>query len=335
MAAATLVYGWYGHGNCGDESYKLTFPKIFPSQELVFSDTIPSPFNYDTLIMGGGDIVYSNVIQKIKNLKCKKYLISVSLTSCDCIEELKVFDFIAVRDQKSLDKLNANNIKAKLIPDLAFALTPNKKNGKLLLKNIFQSANCELYSKSIIVVINAHLCVKESLLAREEITFQSFIYDLAHVIDNTPASFIFVPFGTDQPHDDRIANSWMASKCKFWKKNVVIYEKYSPQMILDLFSAADMSICTRLHAGIFSIVGNTPFIDITHHDKTKDFMTTLGLDSWTSNYWNFDKNKIKDLISIHLSKNKHNLLDIDRQFKKELIDFIAQLKSHTPVETQT
>ena len=35
-----FVYGWYNHGNLGDESYKLSFKETWPEHDFVFNDDI-------------------------------------------------------------------------------------------------------------------------------------------------------------------------------------------------------------------------------------------------------------------------------------------------------
>ena len=54
------------------------------------------------------------------------------------------------------------------------------------------------------------------------------------------------------PWDDRVSNGMVASFCKFWKKNVVLYDELEVQDALDIISAADVVISSRLHSTIFS-----------------------------------------------------------------------------------
>ena len=50
------VVGWYGHGNIGDESYRLSFPKVFPQYDFVFTEKVQEPF-MPAYVLGGGDII--------------------------------------------------------------------------------------------------------------------------------------------------------------------------------------------------------------------------------------------------------------------------------------
>jgi polysaccharide pyruvyl transferase WcaK-like protein len=168
------------------------------------------------------------------------------------------------------------------------------------IKPYFQ--NRDLYQKKVVCVYNAHLSVVQGQLARDQLNFLKVTNDLADIIDRTAASFVFIPFGNDDPWNDRITNSWLASKCKFWKKNFVIYDKISFQQALDIIASADAVISTRLHASIFSCVAKVPFIDITHHDKNLGFLQTVGLEDWSIPYWRFNYEKCLTLLNEFLTK---------------------------------
>ncbi len=236
------VIGFYGHSNVGDESYKLAFPKLFPNYNFHFSDKITNPDW--TTILGGGNVCSDHFLTQA-NLAKKKYAISVGGID----SRLENFDGVYVRDEQKIP----NSI---LIPDLAFCLEPERERGIELLKNLFNGR--DLYEKKIGVIINSYLCVGDSNLARDEALFQYFSYNLARIMDNTNASFIFIPFGTNH-FDDRIPNSWISGKCKWWKKNLVIFEQFCPQTTLNIVSACDAVISMRLHSSIFSTISNVPF----------------------------------------------------------------------------
>lgn len=317
------VLGWYGHKNCGDESYKLSFPKIFPKYKLNFTDNI-NKLTGKTLFVGGGDIVYDNMISKIATLKCEKHLFSVSLTSCDCLPKLKdVFSSISVRDRKSFEKLKSIGISATYLPDAAFALVPNKVRGSRILSQLFAEAGAEQYKKKVIVTFNAYLGPREAQLAREEIAFLKVAHDISGIADTTPASFVFLPFSTSSGCDDRVTNAFTAALCKFWKKNLVVYKDLPPQDILDIHSAADAVISTRLHGSIFSTIAGTPFVDLTHHNKNGDYLKSNGLNDWSVNYWSLDKEIVYQLLHSHLSNTEAHsrLLKIAAEHRKALSSF--------------
>lgn len=283
------VLGFYGHHNCGDESYKLSFPLLFPDAKFNFSDTN----NEDACILGGGNVISPYFLEQL-NIAKKKIILSVSFVDTDPVESLRNIDQICVRDYHSLRILEKAGIKASYFPDFAFALTPNPDNGKQLISKLYDGR--DLYDKVVVIVINGHLAMDENWLARDHFNFEKVIYDLTRTIDNTKASFLFVPFSILSPADDRVTNGWLSSRCKFWQKNVVVYNELPPQQILDIISASNAVISTRLHASIFACVAGIPFLDITHHDKNLHFLETIYRQDWSIPYWRFDHQKFATLL---------------------------------------
>lgn len=322
------VLGWYGHKNCGDESYKLSFPKIFPNYKLTFVEDI-NKLTGKPLIVGGGDIVYDKMVSKLQKLQCPKHLFSVSLTSCDCIEKLKTtFNTITVRDASSLERLKQAGTAAQYAPDAAFALSPNKNQGRKLISELFAEEGHELYKQVVIVTFNAYLGPSENKYARDYVTFTKVVQDLANIADNTSASFIFLPFSTSAGCDDRVTGGYISSLCKYWKKNLVIYKPLTAQNILDIHSAADAVISTRLHGSIFSTIAGTPFVDLTHHNKNGDYLKTNGLIDWSVDYWSMSRTQVKTLIQSHLTgiTARSRLMKIASANKKLLEDFTNKWK---------
>lgn len=297
------VLGWYGHGNVGDESYKICFPLLFPDQEINFVEKCNDKKNI--VILGGGNVCSSQFLNQVELYENKKYAVSIGLTADDPVHRMSAFDKIWVRDRQSYELLKSKNIKSTIIPDVAFLMRPGKKD---LLKEIFKGR--DLYEKKVAVILNAYLCVGDNKLARDEATFNKLVFDLARTFDGTNASFVFLPFGQSQPHDDRIPNAWLAGKCKYWKKNAVVFDEVSPQTTLDIMSECDAVISMRLHSSIFSVVCGVPFIDITHHSKNSYFLKSIYKEDWSVSYWDFDRIRFSNLLQGLLAKQDHGLSKI-------------------------
>lgn len=268
--------GWYGHKNIGDESYKLAFPEVFPNYNFVFSDkAIPDQQSY---ILGGGDVVSEDFLKTIKNYK-NKHIISATISKKTNLSD---FENVFVRDNWSLS--NCLNKRAILMPDIAFGLTPNINDGQKMITELFKSVGHDHYRKVFIVVINSYLMSDYVGNNRDFLAFQNFSNHFGKFMDNTDASFLFLPFGRGMPHDDRISNAWVSSKCKWWKKNVVVYDVLSVQETLNIISASDLVISSRLHSTIFSCLCSVPFIDITHGHKNRIFLETANLSHYSLPY---------------------------------------------------
>lgn len=305
------ILGWYGHDNAGDQAYKTTIPKFLKEYQCTFTDTIKE--DADIFVLGGGNVVSTEFLYKLRN-KTEKYLLSVSVTENTDFKALKSFKRIFVRDLRSQQILLSKDILCTLLPDLAFLSQPDPENGKTFIKNAFQ--NKDLYENLVTIVLNSHLIQpSDNLLARDFINFHSVINQLVSVIDSTNASFLFLPFGSKEPYDDRVTNSWLASRCKFWQKNAVVHEQVPPQTLIDVIACSNAMISTRLHASIFSCIGGTPFVDLTHHTKNEGFVESINRKHWSISYWQFDAKKCSSLINGFLKDKSHGeeLISITRQ----------------------
>jgi polysaccharide pyruvyl transferase WcaK-like protein len=298
------ILGWYGHGNVGDESYKMSFPKLLPGYRLTFTDSIGEEHKKTSaaFVLGGGAVVEKPFLKQLNNID-NKFIMSVTANKDVPVDALRTFKQILVRDVRSQDALAKLGIPTTLMPDAAFLLSGNRESGFDYLRTLFRQEKHDLYHKVVVCVYNAHLGVVDDdrYLARDQMTFFKTANDLSDIVDSTPASFVFVPFGQRDPWDDRITNAWLASRCKFWKKNVVIYDRISFQQVLDIIACSDAVVSSRLHASIFSCVTGTPFVDITHHDKNLGFLQTVGLEDWSIPYWRFDYAKCKSLLNEFLT----------------------------------
>lgn len=304
-----LTLGFYDKFNFGDETYKETFKYLFPVHEFTFVNQLNQNLidSHDIVLLGGGNVLRNQYIQELRKVKNKKiYAYSVGMED-NCTEDLSIFSHIYARDPYTVNKLQNKKIPTTFIPDAAFCLSGNPENGKLIVEKTFKEEGLDLYSKTIVIIINSYMAgLSNDSLARDAFNFIKFSYDVAKTIDETPASFIFVPFGIKQPHDDRTTNAWVASKCKFWKKNYVMFNQLNYNQVLDIIAYSNLVISSRLHSTIFSYITGTPFIDITHHSKNEVFVKMIEKSENSISYWNFDntilKNKIKELLV--LPKNK-------------------------------
>ena len=329
-----LVIGWYGHQNLGDESYKLTFPKIFGDRfELQFSDSASLDNNHAAIFLGGGDIFAPDFVSKVSAIDRPRYAASITMPSNPNIDDLKQFKWIAVRDHKSFSTLLKSGYPTEMsfyCPDFAFMLEGNPYRGKELLTELFKAEDRDLYEKKVIVAINSHLIAKPGDETRKHVVFENFAFHLSSICDSTNASFIFMPFSTHMPWDDRTASGMVASRCKFWKKNMVLYNRLCVQDSLDIISAVDATISTRLHSSIFSCASGTPFIDITHNHKNSTLLEDTNLQELSISYWKLNPenlhNKLIKVIEERSSMNE-TLKQVVKQQRALITGFSEHVRS--------
>lgn len=287
------ILGWYNHGNVGDEAYKLAFPKVFPNCNFSFDS--PQAKN---LILGGGDILNATFLKKALQYPAERRVaMSVSANANTPVELASQLDQIYVRDARSVKYLTDKGVSCTYMPDVATCMKPNRDNGMSWLKGKYKEEGLELYERKVGIVLNAHLYHgKPDILARDFLNLMKVVWDLARLMDDTMASFVLFPMSTTLPYDDRVTNSMTNGRCKFWRKNLVVYDKLDVQQTLDLISTFDAVISTRLHTSIFSMIAGVPFIDVTHHDKNRGFLETVGLDDWSTSYWHFEYAAIQERL---------------------------------------
>jgi polysaccharide pyruvyl transferase WcaK-like protein len=311
-----LVLGWFGHHNCGDESYKDTFRVLFPNHDLTFTEKLTevSVANCDVIILGGGNVLRRGFIEQLAKVQNKKiYGFSLGIEEPPS-DSLSFFTHVYARDTATLAKLQELNVPCSFVPDAAMILEGDAENGKAWLKKKFAAEKCDLYSNIITVVVNSYMLNGDlNGLARDAFSFIKFSYDFARVIDETPASFVFIPFGTQLPFDDRTTNAWVASKCKFCKKNLVVFDRLNYLETLDVIAASNLTISSRLHSSIFSFASGTPFIDVTHHSKNQLFLKMIDKNENSVSFWRFDGEEMKQKINKLMYLPKHDECKIFRE----------------------
>ena len=329
MIRKALVLGWYGKGNAGDESYKLTLPWLLTGYELTFTDSL-SGFQhrgdeFDLLILGGGDIFSVELLAQVNEFKRQTGVecisLSVSLSEVG-LSHNDSLSRIYVRDEGTVERLSGSVVQ--YLPDAAFILEGNSVRGEELMSHHFAAERRDLYENRIAVVVNSHLIAKPGEPCRKHAAFQHFAQQLAHVADHTNASFFFIPFGTQMPWDDRCSEGYIASLCKFWKKNLVMFAKPTVQDTLDLLAASNVVISTRLHSSIFSCATATNFVDITHNHKNRQFLIDTGLSDCSMSYLGFDPDvlthRLSDLL-LDSSELVKRLIEIRKQKRRLLAKF--------------
>ncbi len=286
------IFGWYGKQNVGDESYKISFPLLFPQYDWSFAS---KPTGRGITVLGGGDIVSPDNLAALRRCEGRKYLMSVTISADHKKADYDGIDGIWVRDAASLARVQSAGVHAEIVPDFAFALKPNVGNGMRLIRSKFRDEGCERYERIVTVVLNGHLSRNNT--AFQAASIEKLAYDVARIADNTSASFLFLSFGTSAPNDDRVINAWSAQKAKWFQKNLVVHERVGVQDALDIIAASDAVMSMRLHSSIFAAVAGVPFIDITHNHKNPELLRTLKLEKWGMPLDSFDSMRCRDLLN--------------------------------------
>jgi polysaccharide pyruvyl transferase WcaK-like protein len=159
-------------------------------------------------------------------------------------------------------------------------------------------------------------------LARDVNDFNKLVHHLADLVDNIQTSAVFIPFSTKPPFDDISSLGWLQNRCrKNTRKNLLIRDDpLSVQDTLDIMSAGDASISSRLHSSIFNVLSGVGFSDILHHDKNLGFLRSIDRESWGNWLWFFEPKKTEVLITDFLRTGGpgSELQALTRKFKEQL-----------------
>jgi polysaccharide pyruvyl transferase WcaK-like protein len=104
-------------------------------------------------------------------------------------------------------------------------------------------------------------------------------------------------------------------------KNLLIRDDPIPvQDTLDMMSAGDASISSRLHSSIFNTLSGVAFADLLHHDKNLGFLRSINKEPWGNWIWFYDAKKtekhITDILRVGGAGSELNQTTL--QFKEQL-----------------
>lgn len=327
-----LCVGYYGKDNIGDESYKVAFPALWPFHEWKFAETpTVSLVDWsDAIVLGGGNVLTPKFCRALEAYRSSKpiYAVSVGCLDADLDPyDLQMFEAVYVRDAWSWERLRKVGRHSEIIPDVVFGLTPDRGNGLALLGRIRDEIHWKL-PINVGVTVNAHLTgfsvdgSPRYALARDAFRFQQFSLELASVLDGVAGNAVFLPYMTKKPYDDRAPNAWVASRMELYTKAHVVYGPLGVQDMLDLTSVLDLSITTRFHQAVFSAIAGVPFVDVSHHDKNKNFVESLGNLGRGVSYWDFQRNAFEGMIRDALEGySKEELMLSAASLKTRLLEF--------------
>lgn len=301
MSLSARIVG-YGGRNVGDRAYREVFARLLPCFDLAFSNHCKPEHNPDLLILGGGDVVLRPYTSTFSDEEVRRTLVaSVSITPGSDFDFLAKCRRVIVRDRASQALCLEQGMRVEHLPDLAFALEADPERGREWIEEMFDREGLDRYNKLVCVVPNSYMWFGgHESPSRDFTKALSVADDLAYVLDRTPSSFIFLPFSTQAPVDDRVSSGYINSRTKYHSKNLVVYDRLDVQMTLDVMSACDAVIGGRLHSLIFSVIAGRPFIAMDHHRKITDFVDEIQRPHWSFRFNDMSRENVLQLLREHL-----------------------------------
>lgn len=341
-----IMSGYFGFSNSGDdailksiiESFKSLDPnlniKVLSKDpdltEREYGVAAVDRFKYfdvrkslkaaDMLISGGGSLLqdktssrsiwyYLLIMKLAKRYKKKVFVYSNGVGPINkrfnrniTRRVLNKVDYITLRDKDSYDfikSIGVNNPNIKVLSDPVFNL---KEASDESVRKKF-----DINKDTVLVSIRSWM--DDEKLINELSKFLNYLIDEGKNI-------VFMPMQT--PRDTDISEK-IASNLKSTK---IIDEKYPVEILMGLMKNADFIVAMRLHAMIYAIHQNVPFIGLSYDPKTetllKDFDESINIDVDSINYDDLIKayNYIKDNREAFIS----NLSAINEENKKKAIE---------------
>ena len=214
---------------------------------------------------------------------------------------MKVFanmaDFVTVRDEYSKDYLHSLGVtrpETVVTADIVFAFqgTPDDSAYESL----------DLDGSERIVAVAPRPWFEE-----EEAYIEKMAWALDQLIEQRGVLPVFVPM--EPPYDTNISKRIM-EKMNHADKTRLLGDHFSPNQFYQFIRRADATIALRLHALIFSALGNVPHIGLSYDRKVESFLMRSGMWKHSFPLDNFTK---EQLLASGL-----NALDHSAEWKAEM-----------------
>lgn len=307
-----IMSGYFGFSNSGDdailksiiESFKSLNPylniKVLSKDPVLtereygvaaidrfkFFDVRKSLKASDMLISGGGSLLqdktssrsiwyYLLIMKLAKRYKKKVFVYSNGVGPINkrfnrniTRRVLNKVDYITLRDKDSYDfikSIGVNNPNIKVLSDPVFNL---KEASDENVRKKF-----DINKDTVLISIRSWM--DDEKLISELSKFLNYLIDEGKDI-------VFMPMQTprDTTISEKIAANLNSSK--------IIDEKYPVEILMSLMKNADFIVAMRLHAMIYAIHQNLPFIGLSYDPKTetllKDFDESINIDVDAINY---------------------------------------------------
>lgn len=341
-----IMSGYFGFSNSGDdailksiiESFKSLDPNlnikvlskdpdltereygVAAVDRFKFFDVRKSLKASDMLISGGGSLLqdktssrsiwyYLLIMKLAKRYKKKVFVYSNGVGPINkrfnrniTRRVLNKVDYITLRDKDSYDfikSIGVNNPNIKVLSDPVFNL---KEASDESVRKKF-----DINKDTVLVSVRSWMD-DEKLISELSKFLNYLIYEGKNIV--------FMPMQT--PRDTTISEKIAANL----KSSKIIDEKYPVEILMSLMKNADFIVAMRLHAMIYAIHQNLPFIGLSYDPKTetllKDFDESINID--------IDEISYDDLLKAYkyIEENREafisNLSTINEENKKKAIE---------------
>lgn len=338
------VLGFYDRHNLGDDAIAYVWNKFFENNFnnakwiIKNTDDIQElDKNTSTIILGGGDVVNNYFLHKLNYLYQKLnlknipvYLIGVGITYPSSITDntLNQFDYILTRTQDDINllKQHIGTQYVNTMPDLTFLLPkylPPKNNDTHIKYNI------EIHNKNIGFFLArpiyngdkyAYNNILESIVTLIQYINDTYLNNHNKCVTGCiktimKCNFYLFSMNTNINNKlecDYYINRDLIQKVKHLPNVHLVDKVIDINDIQTLFNHFHLTICTRFHAHIFSIMANVPILSIYNTRKVETLLNKIGINDYSIKYETNKDNKIMGLNTNELIK-LYNKIENERE----------------------
>ena len=297
-----LVFGWYNHGNAGDELFKQAFQHLFPEIDFKFVDQLNQNDieTANAVILGGGSFLDNplpmDAAAKQALQDSPVLYIGVGLETHIHSDHQVLLDrakLVATRTP------NQNRFNSIYVPDLVYALQDKSQH--------------QDKQQAILVVPNCLVIPTWNDPNWKHSAWEYFKSEFAQTLEALYPEYRidFYPMCQSATLDDHAASMEILGKTAARNFDGLLQQVPSTiEKLTNLFSQYQMVITQRYHGAILAELSGTPYVSIHHHDKLKFTHTGEGIQI---PFFGFSKDRLfsaieqakSKIVSPHLSIETH------------------------------
>jgi len=318
MSKQVLVYGWYNHGNVGDDLFPYAFRKLFPEYQFSFCDqlTRENIEKSDAIVFGGGsfldqeisiDTYYDDVLPLDKTI----LYVGVGCETDICAQHRELLKRAQLIATRTFNIFNAQCANTIYIPDLVYALNDDTQH---LAKD----------EKTILVLPNCGVIPTWNNPMWKHTAWEQFKVEFAQVLEHFYAlgyRIDFYPMCHNPQESDQLAAMELLGKTS--QRNLtglLPHQTANIGSITQLFSSYELIITQRYHGAILAEMARTKYLSIWHHNKLKSSFCREG---YYSPYYGFNKDSCitaleqleKQKLSPNLSLGSHSFKELQERMR--------------------
>ncbi len=269
MPISILAYGWYHHGNVGDELFCDAFRLLMPEAELTFVDKISAKDleGKRAVVFGGGSFLYkepridSDVFDLLVAIPTAYIGVGVEAEVHPVhLRLMKKSKIVAVRTALGTKHLRSMGVDAMSIPDIV---------------HIVPVVQGKRIPNSILFVSNVETIPKWDAPSWAHLAWERFKNEAAQFLDERLSSgwkISFLSMCKNLWMDDLWAATEIVSKMtrRSTRFEMIQASEISASQVLEEFSKRSIVISQRYHGLVLAEMVNVPSISVHHHDKLKN-----------------------------------------------------------------